>query len=173
MARQGGNETELQPVPPADPWASLNVGVDDDDREANLETTPLNSPEKRSRSPAAHGITQQRIIPQQELSSAAAGRAADAGRAGKDLRFSRNTYILFVLFTCAPLVDAIVLFEVVGLVDWSGYGYGAYGTSTRDLARIGQLGACAFTICIAVYSIHVVLRWQVGGTHSAAMHICL
>ena len=86
----------------------------------------------------------------------------DTGRAGRDLRRSRLSYVLLVLFACVPFADALVFIGVVGAIDWTGLqGQNTYGTDTRTLARVAQLVAIPVTICITLYSLHILRRWQV------------
>merc|ERR1719424_1289309 len=109
----------------------MTVGLDEDAAE-NLETTPLNSPEKRpSPSPVLlRGTTG---------GERAAADSAEhtAGRVGLDLRQSRTAYVLLAFLAFTPVLDFFVLLDTFAAVDFDAELM--YGEDSRAIARVAQL----------------------------------
>lgn len=164
----------------ADAWGDMTVSLEDEPDEA--ETTPLNSREPSpvkqpggggAASSAAAGRARvqptammPRAASHAEL-EAAANAMHDTGRMGADLRKSRMSYMLIVLFIALVVLDVLLLLELVSAIELVG-ATSAYGEAQRSLARVGQLVTCVFTLLLGSYSLVVHRRWQVSLPRFAA-----
>ena len=94
----------------ADPWAAMSVSLEAD-QQADLETTPLNSPEKHERGSRTGSRSSASPVLRREATShersAAEEAAHDAGIQGVDLRQSRRSYVLLALFAGVPISSGI------------------------------------------------------------------
>ena len=169
---------------PTDDWAAgISVELDDDDlpdaHAAEFETTPLNSREPSPNKPPARGTTsttRARVQPRagdREATSlemtAAINAAHDTGRMGNDLRRSRMSYSLMVLFLATVAVDVLVLLELIDSINTVDAAIVAtFGENTRALARVGQVISLGFTIALGLYSFATHRTWQVSLPRHAA-----
>ena len=115
----------------ADAWNNVAVSLDENED----ESTPLNSREpspakqqSRGVSSAASALTRARVQPAGALAreasplemTAAAAAAHDTGRMGVDLRKSRMSYLLIVLFLATMALDGLLLLQVLNEVELIG-----------------------------------------------------
>ena len=148
-----------------DPWAVISMSV-----EADLETTPLNSPEKHTCGTREHLSSTSTVPPNKVVHADLAAQVANSfGTHKADVRRSRNSYALLFLLLTVPILDTLVLFDLfINLSKMKGEV--AFGEDTRAVAQVLQICVVIFTLAFSAYSVAVHRRWMVSlPRHAAAV----